>query len=78
MTIGDVLFRVYQMIRFAAQEHYQPTPQSLLFYTHSQPQSPPVVNEQQMRQWALSYLNGHFTWKGLTFHDSDSLWLDIR
>lgn len=80
VTIGDVLRGVYHMIRHVAQEHYHPTPQPLLLHPPygAQPQPTPVFSEQQMRQWALSYLNGRFTWKGLTFHDVDSLWLEIR
>jgi hypothetical protein len=78
VTVGDVLIHVHQAIRRAAREHFQPTPQPLLFHPHTYPQSPPVVGEQQVQQWVLHYLNGRFTWKGLTPYEADSWWLDIR
>lgn len=37
VTIGDVLWHVYLAIRAAAREHYQPTPQPLLFHPHARP-----------------------------------------
>jgi len=76
VTIGDVLRHVYVAIRAAAREYYQPTTQSLLLQPHTL-QQVPDIDERQMRQWVLCYLQGHNAWKGLRFHDLDSWWLDI-
>lgn len=76
VTIGDVLRHVHAAIRNAAREYYQPTPQLPLLHPYAlQPVSD--IDERQMRQWVLCYLQGYNTWKGLSFHDLDSWWLDI-
>ena len=49
---------------------------SLLLQPHAL-QQVPGIDERQMRRWVLYYLQGHNTWKGLRFYDSDSWWLDV-
>lgn len=76
VTIGDVLRHVYVAIRAAAREYYQPPARSLLLQPHAL-QQVPDIDERQMRRWVLRYLQGHNTWKGLRFYDSNSWWLDV-